>query len=304
MDEKILKATHPGVLKIGETEIPCAVLQDGTRVLTQSGFLEAIGRNPQAKGGEGATSLDDLPAFLRGENLKPFISKELRESTTPIPFKTDKGAKAFGYKASLLPMVCQVFLEARDAKALHHTQTHIARKAEILIRGLAHIGIIALVDEATGYQEIRDRIALQAILDKYLLKEYAKWAKHFPDEFYEELFRLRGWQWTGMSVKRPSVVGHDTNDIVYSRLAPGVLAKLKELNPKNEKGRRKVKNTQFLTEETGLPELDKHLHAVVALMKGSPSRAIFDRMLARAFPKFTETLPLLLDDESKEKPGS
>jgi hypothetical protein len=42
---------------------------------------------------------------------------------------------------------------------------------ELVHRGLARVGIVALVDEATGYQEIRDRLALQAILDKYVTDE-------------------------------------------------------------------------------------------------------------------------------------
>src|SRR6202023_2446326 len=109
--------------------------------------------------------------------------------------------RAFGYNATLLPMICEVFLAARDTPdVLHTSQQHIAKRADIVMRGLARVGITALVDEATGYQVVRDRLALQQILDKYLLKEYAKWAKRFPDEFYEEIFKLRNWQWKGMSI--------------------------------------------------------------------------------------------------------
>ncbi len=64
----------------------------------------------------------------------------------------------------------------------------IAKAASLLIRGLAYVGIVALVDEATGYQEVRDKRALQSILDKYLRKELAAWAKRFPDEFCKEMF--------------------------------------------------------------------------------------------------------------------
>jgi P63C domain len=95
-------------------------------------------------------------------------------------------------------------LDARDADKLTEHQKPIASACDFLIRGLAHIGIIALVDEATGYQEVRDRLALQAILDAYLRKELAAWAKRFPDEFYKQMFRLKGWQWKGMSINRPS----------------------------------------------------------------------------------------------------
>lgn len=77
---------------------------------------------------------------------------------------------------------------------LRKQQAHIAAQADILIRGFATVGIIALVDEVTGYQEIRDRAALHKILDQYLEKEHAKRSKRFPDEFYREIFRLRDWE--------------------------------------------------------------------------------------------------------------
>jgi hypothetical protein len=135
------------------------------------------------------------------------------------------------------------------------TRSNIYEKCKLLIRAFAVVGITALIDEATGYQETRDRLALQAILDKFLRKEFAAWAKRFPDEFYQEMFRLRGWQWKGMKVNRPSVVGHYTNDLVYERLAPGVLEELQRRNPRDEKGHRATKHHQWLTEDIGNPAL-------------------------------------------------
>ncbi len=77
---------------IGDLQIACAVLDDAanTRVLTQEGFLTAIGRAGKAKGGEGA-SVDGLPAFLRATNLNEFISNDLIASTTPIEFVPLRG---------------------------------------------------------------------------------------------------------------------------------------------------------------------------------------------------------------------
>ena len=175
----------------------------------------------------------------------------------------------------------------------HARQREIARKADVLLRGFAHVGIIALVDEATGYQELRDRNALQAILDRYLLAEQARWAKKFPDEFYREMFRLRGWEWRGMRVNRPSIVGKFTNDIVWDRLAPGLLDELKRLNPRDpETGARRGKHHQWLTQDIGHPALAQHLHAVVGLMRASTSWSQFTRFLQRAFPKMN-TNPIL-----------
>lgn len=293
--EKILRATHPGTLVIGNLKIPCAVLEDGTRVLTQGGFLTAIGRSRTPKAGTGAT-VAEIPTFLAANNLKPFVSNDLLASTKPIQFEIGK-RRYLGYKAVLLPMVCEVYLSVRDAHKLFEAQKKICARCDLIMRALAHIGIIALVDEVTGYQEVRDRLALQKILEKYLLDEYAKqWAKRFPDEFYEQMFRLKGWQWKGMKVNRPSVVGRYTNDLVYERLAPGVLDELKKRNPPDEKGHRKSKHHQWLTEDVGHPELQKHLSMLVGFERASANWQMFYRMVQRALPKLNEQIPLALEE--------
>ena len=86
----IPRAICDGSLVLGKIVIPCAVLEDGRRVLTQEGTLLAIGRAAKAKGGQGGRG-DMKPAFLRANNLKPFIDEEISRSTTPFPFIAMKG---------------------------------------------------------------------------------------------------------------------------------------------------------------------------------------------------------------------
>jgi len=301
VEKKIPEALFEGELEIGDATIPCAVLEDGTRVLTQAGMLEALGRSPRAAGKSGA--VEQLPPFLAPKNLEPFINEDLRRSSVPILFKPLKGGgvggnRAYGYDAKLLPRVCEIMLQARDAGVLQK-QLRLAVQAEILMRGLAHVGIISLVDEATGFQEVRDRIALQKILDKYITGEWSKWTKTFPDEFYIQLFRLKGIPYPPPGKHknwRPSYVGHWTNEIVYSRLAPGVLKELRKLNPRTEKGNRKRKHFQYLTPDYGTPALREHLSNVIFLMRGCKNYQDFDRRLERAAQKHGDTIPLPLDD--------
>lgn len=303
---RLPKATHAAPLRIGEAVIDCAVLEDGTRVISQSSFLRAIGRSPNPKAGQGSGTLkqaydenyglDELPPFLPTMNLKPFISKELMSSKNPIAYKPVTGGRmAFGYKAEILPMVCYAYIDADKAKAILKSQSHVVLAAETIVRGLATVGIIALIDEATGYQMVRDRLALQKILDAYLRKELAAWAKRFPNEFYEEMFRLRNWQWNGLSVKRPGFVGKLTNDLVYERLAPSLLDELQRKNPVTETGHRKSRHHQWLTEEIGIPALAQHIHAAIALMRASDSWSNFYGMINRALPKKRGQLPLLIE---------
>jgi hypothetical protein len=238
-EEKLPKATHAGELKIGDMIIPCAVLEDGRRVLTQEGFLHAIGRARKAKAGTGA-SVDGMPAFLIAGNLQEFISKELIESTRAIRFRNLRGNKAYGYLAELLPRVCQVYLEANDARVLLKNQIPIAAKCEILVRGLAHVGIVALVDEATGYQYDRDRDDLERFLSIYLAAEHLKWAKMFPDEFFRQIYRLKRWPYPRGTSKRTPLIGKIINKIVFAKLPDKVLPKLRELNPVIRNDNRKI----------------------------------------------------------------
>ena len=298
---RIHAATHDGTITLGDMSIPCAVLEDGRRVLSQRGVNAALGRGRggwayQREGVEIGGAV--LPGFWAIKNLKPFIDNELAAAlATPIEYLPPHGGRsALGIEATYLPKICDVWLQARRARALQKSQQSIADKAELLIRGLAHVGIVALVDEATGYQEIRDKQALQAILDKYLRKELAAWAKRFPDDFYKEMFRLRNWKWPTPSARRPGIIGTYTNDLIYERLAPGILEELEARNPKDDRGKRKGRHHQLLTDDVGHPALAQHLHAVTGFMRASSKWDQFYRMMNRAFPKKGQTIELPFDD--------
>jgi hypothetical protein len=284
-------------LRILDTEIPCYVLNNGARVLTQQGFLSAIGRSKTPKGGTGVQSieeLDNLPTFLAAWNLKPLITKELLESTKPVKFRLPSGSVAYGFRAEALPQVCNVYLKAQDEELLLRSQKHIAEKAGMLVRGLAETGIVALVDEATGYQEVRARDALQAYLERFIRKELAAWVKTFPDDFFRELYRLKKWDWTGSS-RRPGVVGNYIKDLIYERLGHGVLAELERKNPSDGKGQRKFKHHQWLTDEIGNPALAQHMYALIGFMRAEDDWEMFKHRFGRAYPKKGDTLPLILN---------
>lgn len=278
-------------LRIGNAVLQAYVLEDGTRVLTQADFLQALGRHRKANV-RNVDGEERVPSILQGDRLKPFISSQLIEKSQPIKFQTPQGSRASGYRAEILPQVCEVYLQARDAGALQKQQTHIAAQADILIRGLANVGIIALVDEATGYQELRTRDALARILEAFIDRELQAWIQTFPGDFYHQMFRLRGLKFPTDAVKRPQYFGILTNDVVYKRLAPGVLEELKRVTPRDESGRRKYKYFQRLTSNIGYPKLREHLGAVVAIMKLSQDWGDFMEKLDRLYPRYGETLYL------------
>ena len=118
---KVRRASHTGELKIFDITIPCAVLEDHTRLLTQRGVFVSLGRHKNPA--KGQASIDDRPAFLAAKNLEPFIPDELREKWAPVPFQSRGGYGgnvAFGYRAEILPMVCNVFIDADNEQAKAH----------------------------------------------------------------------------------------------------------------------------------------------------------------------------------------
>ena len=291
---KIIAGTPDRPLVISGSEIPCYVLEDETRVLSQGGFLRAIGRTGGSSVGREAPF--KLPVFLRAKNLSRYISSDLEATSNPIEFQDVGGMfVAAGYRAVLLPGVCTVYLDARRAGVLYKSQEHIAQRAEILLSGLATVGIIALVDEATGYQNVRVDRALATILEKYIAREIQPWVKTFPDEFYMEMFRLNRWSKPD-GAKRPSVIGRFTNDIVYDRLAPGVLEELRQINPTLTTGGRQHRHHQWFTPEFGHPKLNQHLTVVIALMQAAPNWPFFQRSLQRVFPKLNAKIPFASEE--------
>lgn len=284
-------AEHEGDFALGTATVSSAVLQNGTRIITQATFLRALGRSRSPKAGTGVLStVDELPFFLQAEALKPFISDDLLQSTTPIFYRTKSGGKGVGYDARLLPMVAEVYLRFRDSElkergAIPGRYEKMIVAADILIRALANVGIIALVDEATGFQNFRTQDALSRILNEYIAKELQPYVATFPPEYYQEMFRLRGLEFPKDTVKRPQYFGTLTNEVVYRRLAPGILDELKAVTPKLSSGRLSAKLFQRLTKTRGYPKLKEHLGAVVTMMQLSDDWHDFMKKMNRLRPR-------------------
>ena len=264
------------------------MLSDGRRVVWQREVVGLLTGNK--KGG--------LSRYLRASNLAPFTPEKFKNADfdeTAIVFEMD-GRKAHGFEAEDIVDICKMYMQARQAGGLLSSQIHLAAQSEIIVLSLAKVGIASLIDEATGYQEVRDRHALQALLDRYLLQEYAAWAKRFPDEFFKEMFRLKKWAYPTVGGAKPGVVGHYINNLVYERLAPGLLRELEEKNPKGDSGHRKAKHHQWLSDDVGHPALSAHIHSTIAFMRAAADWDQLMHLMDRAFPKKGDTLPLKLED--------
>ena len=296
---EIICGTPDSPVTIGDVEIECYVLEDETRVLSQRGLQRALGMSE----GGGTHGERPLSRFVRrfGDKLPELRTLSVR-ITSPLEFRPLRGGRtAFGYEATILADICEAMLAARKVPGLLKTkdQRRIADQCENLMRGFARVGIIALVDKATGYDKIVTRRYYEEILRRYITPELQNFPSTFPDDFYTEIFRLRNWNATNIR-KRPGVVASITVDIVYDRLAPNVLENLRHLTERDTKGRLKTRLYRHLTPDYGHPKLLEHFIAIIALMRASPNWRIFYSLINRSLPRYNYTLPLLLtfpDDE-------
>lgn len=296
-----------GTIVLGGAKLPCAVVEGPSgiqRVLTETGITNAIlgsrsGASKRLKRAaeEGGSH---LPLFVAPGQLRAFVDQDLLEGPLkPIDYE-DGDRVVRGYDASVLPAVCNLWLKAREKGALQKQQLAKAQQAEILMRALAETAVVALVDEATGYQAVRPQNALQKYLEMLVRKELAVWAKKFPDEFYENIYKLRGWSWAGMGKNRFSIVAHYTRDLVYERMAPGLLNELVTKSPKDEKGQRENKLHQWLSADVGDPMLASHLQSLLTLQRLAIANGWgwhkFVNMVNQVMPRKGDTLALPLDD--------
>jgi hypothetical protein len=254
-----------GSLAIGDVELQCHVLNDGRRVLTQREVVRAL-----SGGRVSGSYLQNIPGY------------DVASLPARVIHFTDPGGSRVnhGFEATLLIEICEAYLLARDRKdgSLKPNQENIARAADLILRACARVGIEALIDEATGYQEVRAKNALQIKLQLFIAEQMGDWAKRFPDEFWVQLARLEGIKYSGQ--KRPWRWGKYVMRFVYEAIDPDVSKRLAEINPGPAKGHN---HHQHLT-TFGQKELNDHLQQVIAVMRLCNDMDDFKRKFPRAFP--------------------
>lgn len=256
------KATHQGAINIMGKELPCVVLEDGRRIIMHKSIFEAFDR-PSRGSRKKDEKGNSIPAFLESSRLKPYLTEETLEMIKSIEYIGLNGNKNYGYRAEVIPTVCELYIKAEKDGKLTINQLRMAEISSLIIQSLSKIGIIGLIDEATGYQQIRPRDALEVYFNKILTKELTAWCKRFPDEFYENIYKLKDWPEFSTSKNKYSCVGHYTNDIIYSRLGEEVLEELKTRTPDTAKS----KMHQWLTADVGHPLLTTHMQTILTLQR-------------------------------------
>ncbi len=287
----MLKAMYRGKLPIANMEINCAVLDNEIRILSATSVFEAFGRSRRGLSKERNREVLDIltknipnhgwhqiPPFLASKGLISLVDIEFLNVLQPIQYY-DGDNLMQGYKAELLPQLCNLYLKARRDGFLNSQQKKIAEKSEILLGALANVGIVALIDEAVGYQYNRKHDALRILLQQYIAEGIQKWLKRFPDKFFEGLDKLYENEKT-TSRNRPMYYGGFINKYVYEPLENGFIkAELNQLNITDE-GKRKARFHQWLT-DFGNNQLQMQIGRVSGIIEISSTLDEFKKFIAK-----------------------
>jgi hypothetical protein len=270
-----------GVIDINGVKIPCAVLypesENPIRVFIQREVVGLLTGNK--KGG--------FDRYLKPKNLQKYVPEKFKDksfSETTITFTIGANSrKAQGFVGVDIIDICKMYMQADKKDELLPNQKHLAVQSEVIVFAFAKTGVDALIDEATGFEKVRPRYALNNQLRKYIAEELRPYIPIFPDKFYKLIFKLNGWAFDDDSIKkRPGIVGKWTNEIIYSRFPKGVFGKIKEINQRLPSGQLKHKNHEFLSETEGLKALEEFLSNAMFLMESCANWAKFKRAFARA----------------------
>lgn len=285
-------AIDEGIVSFADLEFKCAVLDDESRVINGTEFMRVMGI--YRSGALSTRRSDDdqiyFPLHLAFKNLRPYILDDLdlvEALKEPIRYRGVNGSIAEGIPGQVLRRICNVWVRALRDGVLGSSQERVAMKAQTLLDALADVAIIALIDEATGYQKRRAHDELQKILKAYIAPELLPWQSRFPLSYYEQIHRVMGWPYDASSTKRCAYIGKLTNKLIYDKLPKGVLPKLKRKNPTDPTTkRRRHKHHQFLTNEIGNVHLEKQITAVTTLLRATPDGnwPLFETLFNHAYP--------------------
>lgn len=283
MEELDVKHNLPKVIKSGVlkifNDVPCYVLDDGQRVFRLFNLTKALRGKEHGK----------FANYLAASNIVEYLPERLRPLTDNNNDRVPQGIIEFtfngqiekGYNSEDFMDVCTAFVEANmDGVNLSDAQKEILFNANKFILACAKVGIVALIDEATGYQYEREFDALQLKLQYFLTDSLREWEKTFPDDLWEEFGRLTNWK--GSLTQRPKYWGKLVNEFIYDCMDRDLANYLRENKPPKYTG---VKYHQWLNENYGVKELTQHIWKIIGMSKSCESIEDLRYLTNREFNK-------------------
>ncbi|MFW5402350.1 P63C domain-containing protein [Yersinia sp. 1252 StPb PI] len=253
---KPLKATHKGnFMDEFDIDVECYVLNDDnkTAVVSGAGLARLLGLGDH---------MVHVTRLLNAQYMSDFIGTILRDKMEkPFKFQWHSGGSVFGsgeangYDLTAVGDMAIAIINAHQKNALPKTRARSAIMAQRLVNASMKAGLKGLAYAIAGY-----RPEVQEVIDafKAFVREEARgYEKEFPDELYEEWYRL--YRFNKPKKGRPIRFGQLTNNQIYIPLAKsqGKILDLAKAS-RAENGKPSDKLHLFLS-EVGVKALRQHI---------------------------------------------
>ncbi len=275
---KILRATHRGnFLDDFGIDAECYVLYDESKtvVVTKTGLSQLLGIGEHAR---------DLDQLLGAQYMSKYRDLELqRKMENPYKFQLTSKSKtvhqALGYDITAIVDIGRALIEAKDNDDLPQSRLKAAAAAQRLINASAKAGIKGVAYALAGY-----RPEVQAVIDEFkafVREEARQYEKEFPDELYEEWYRLYGLNRPEKG--RPIRFGQLTNMQIYTPLAKSKGKILEQIRAsRDENGKQSDKLHLFLS-EIGVKALRQHIGKLLGVAAMSETREEYEKGIEKVF---------------------
>ncbi|MGH8037211.1 MAG: P63C domain-containing protein [Stenotrophomonas sp.] len=263
------KISHLGVVRFGSIDAEAVVLEDGRRGFLAKQFAKVLGYTEKTRSGR-------FDRFLA--DFAPIYMKEKGKAKSPV-LNPGKGGRAQFIAAEAVMEAVGNVLRAAVAGKTHSQQARQVSACVEINLALGMVGLVALIDEATGYQYHRAPDALQDLIGKLIRTQVADWQRRFEPAYYAALAKVTGTRAVSGANGRPPIWGHITRKWVYEVCFPQEV--LEEVAQRQEGGE---KLHQWLT-AGGVEAVAKQKERVTLMAASSANYKDFEARCSITFDR-------------------
>lgn len=266
-EKPLMKVTHYGTIHFGaDVECEAIVLADGRRGFNRRQLVAIAGFTGNVTGSR-------FGHFLA--EISPNALKIYEDTSSKVSMPN--GATANFISCDVVPEFASGVIHQALDGTLHPQRRMLIAPCLKIQDSLARVGIVALIDEATGYQYHRAPDALQDLFARLIRNTAADWERRFHPDYYQAIYKLFGWQYDQTVSQRPHIIGKITLQWVYEPVfPPEILVAIKERQSSE-------KMHQWLTDEGGLKLMEKQRDAVMMIARSSADHQDFEARCSVAF---------------------
>lgn len=286
---KSYRATHKGNFReeFG-IDAECYVLDDKNKsaVVSGAGLARLLGLGDH---------FVTVTRLINARYMANFIGAELREKIEkPLIFQFPSGGtnsanqnlkspEAYGYDFTVVGDLAIALINAYQDGALPKSRHNSAIMSQQLVNASMKAGLTGLAYAIAGY-----RPEVQEVIDafkRFVREEARGYEKEFPDELYEEWYRL--YQLNRPLRGRPIRFGQLTNNQIYIPLAKSKGKILEQIRAnRDENGKPSDKLHLFLS-EIGVKALRQHIGKLLGVAAMSDTKEEYETGIKKVFGKMT-----------------